>query len=66
MTLRRYHIQGYVTIPKSSNADRIASNAAVFEWELSEPQMRLIDALEQGFLASNACKAQRLPWSDVK
>lgn len=55
----------FVTIPKSTNAARIHDNAA-FGFELSDDAMRQIDALEQGFQASNACRAMDLPWDDVK
>lgn len=65
LALRWLLQKGYVTIPKSSNAERIVSNA-VFGWELSDAQMAQIDLLEQKFLASNACKAQELLWSDVQ
>lgn len=54
-----------MTIPKSTSAKRIASNA-VFNFELSDEVMAQIDALDQGFKASNAMKAQMLPWDDVK
>ncbi|TYP72418.1 aldo/keto reductase [Paenibacillus methanolicus] len=38
---------GVVTIPKSTKADRIADNAAVFDFELSVEAMRRIDALNE-------------------
>ena len=59
--------RGYVTIPKSTNAQRIKSNAVFGEGsELSVEQMERMDALDQGFLASNACKAQNLPWEQIR
>jgi diketogulonate reductase-like aldo/keto reductase len=36
-----------VTIPKSSHAHRIAQNAAVFDFELADADMRLIDSLNR-------------------
>lgn len=40
----RWDLQkGIVTIPKSSNFDRIKSNADVFDFELSEEEIQLID-----------------------
>ena len=57
--------RGYVTIPKSTGEARIRDNAA-FGFALSDEQMRQMDGLDQGFKASNACKAMDLPWEDVK
>ena len=57
--------KGIVTIPKSSNEERIKANAAVFEFALSEEEMAEMDALEQGFFASNAVKAMWKPWEEV-
>jgi diketogulonate reductase-like aldo/keto reductase len=54
-----------ITIPKSVNPQRIASNAA-FDFELSEEQMQAINNLDERFLASNACKAMDLPWEEVQ
>ena len=42
----RWDLQkGIVTIPKSSNPERIKSNADIFDFELSQEDMDLIDAL---------------------
>jgi diketogulonate reductase-like aldo/keto reductase len=44
----RWSIQhGAVVIPKSSREDRIRSNAQVFDFELPEPDMRSLDALDR-------------------
>lgn len=44
----RWHIQhGYVVIPKSSNPSRIAENIDVFDFELSEKDMNIIDGLNK-------------------
>lgn len=44
----RWNLQkGVVTIPKSSNPDRIKSNADIFDFELSPEDMNLIDALNR-------------------
>ncbi len=44
----RWDLQkGVVTIPKSSNPERIRSNADVFDFELSEGDVKRIDDLEQ-------------------
>ena len=56
--------RGFVTIPKSSNAARIASNA-VFDFELTEEQLAQMDALDQGFKASNAVNSMDRPWEEV-
>lgn len=39
---------GFVVIPRSSNASRIAENAAVFDFALDEAQMARLDALDEG------------------
>jgi 2,5-diketo-D-gluconate reductase A len=45
----RWHLQnGCIVIPKSSKADRIAENVAVFDFALTEDEMDAIDALETG------------------
>jgi diketogulonate reductase-like aldo/keto reductase len=46
--LLRWAIQhGAVVIPKSSRKERIVSNAQVFDFELSDEDMRLLDALDR-------------------
>lgn len=45
----RWHLQrGLVVIPKSTHRDRIAANAEVFDFELSDDQLRRIDGLDRG------------------
>ena len=47
--LIRWSLQhGFVVIPRSSNAGRIAENAAVFDFALDESQMTRLDALDEG------------------
>lgn len=47
--LIRWSLQrGFVCVPKSSNADRIAANADVFSFELSDADMAELDAMETG------------------
>jgi len=50
--LVRWALQRYagalVTIPKSSNPDRIASNAGVYGWSLTNAQMAAVDAISAG------------------
>lgn len=44
----RWHLQhGWVVIPKSARPDRIRENADVFDFELSESQMRRLDGLDE-------------------
>jgi 2,5-diketo-D-gluconate reductase A len=45
----RWHIQlGNLVIPKTSNADRLAENIDVFDFELNEEQMKTIASLDSG------------------
>lgn len=45
----RWHVQhGLIPLPKSSSPSRMAENAAVFDFALSQDQMGTISALDQG------------------
>ncbi len=47
--LLRWGIQhGHVILPKSTQRDRIAENAALFDFALDAPQMTKLDSLEEG------------------
>ncbi|OGM39666.1 aldo-keto reductase [Aspergillus bombycis] len=47
--LVRYALQkGWVPLPKSDNPDRIVANANVFGFEISEEDMAVLNALDQG------------------
>jgi diketogulonate reductase-like aldo/keto reductase len=49
--LLRWGLQhGLVVLPKSTRAERIAENAAVFDFELSAEEMARLDALEEGLV----------------
>jgi diketogulonate reductase-like aldo/keto reductase len=37
-----------VTIPKSTHTDRITENAQIFDFELSQADMTVMDALDEG------------------
>lgn len=42
----------FITIPKSTNRERIRENAAVFDFDLSPEQMERLDGLDEDFLTS--------------
>ena len=45
----RFEVQeGFITLPKSSNIDRIKSNIEIFDFELSDKEMDSIRALDTG------------------
>jgi diketogulonate reductase-like aldo/keto reductase len=47
--LIRWSLQkGFIVLPSSSNAGRIAENAAVFDFGLTEAQIAALDALDEG------------------
>jgi diketogulonate reductase-like aldo/keto reductase len=47
--LVRWSLQkGFVVLPRSSNRNRIAENAAVFDFALDDGQMARLDALDEG------------------
>ena len=47
--LIRYALQkGWVPLPKSDTADRIAANADVFDFNISSEDMGVLDSLDQG------------------
>lgn len=49
----RWMVQkGISVIPKSTHPDRIASNADIFDFELTEIEMKAIDALDEKFRSS--------------
>lgn len=59
--LLRWAIQKrFVTIPKSSNPDRIQENAAIFDFKLSFGDMKRLDNLEEGFRVST--RSIETPW----
>jgi diketogulonate reductase-like aldo/keto reductase len=45
----RWHVQsGFIVIPKSVNRQRIRENIALFDFELSEEDIRAIESMDQG------------------
>ena len=45
----RWHVQrGIIPIPKSSNEERIKENLSIFDFELSNADMKTIDLLNEG------------------
>lgn len=60
----RWSVQmGYITIPKSSKPERIKSNAEVFDFELSEEEMDILNQKPEGFtiLSSNPTASTWVP-----
>jgi len=48
--LLRWCVQhGFVTLPRSSNPQRIAENARIFDFELTEADLAELDGLDEGF-----------------
>ena len=61
--LLRWAIQNrFVTIPKSANPSRIKENAGVFDFQLNDHDMRMLNELEEGFRIST--KSIESPWID--
>lgn len=49
----RWHMQkGVIPIPKSSNIDRVKENIDVFNFSISDEDMKAIDSLDEGYYAS--------------
>lgn len=40
--------RGFVPLPKSDNPDRISDNADVYDFELTDDQMKRLDNLDEG------------------
>jgi diketogulonate reductase-like aldo/keto reductase len=67
MAIRWSLDQGVITIPKSSNPERIGANAtAVGLAPLSEEERRVVNGCDVKYRASNASGAMSLPWDEVK
>jgi diketogulonate reductase-like aldo/keto reductase len=45
------HLKGYVAIPKASTRERIVSNTKIFDFELDQADIDLLDALDEGLLS---------------
>lgn len=62
----RWSVQsGIVTIPKSSKPTRIAENADIFDWSLSQSEMKTLESVDCGFRASNSVRSMDIPWTTV-
>ena len=60
--LLRWCIQkNYICIPKSSRSSRIVENAGIFDFQLSEEDMNVLDGLEEGFRTGKP--KILLPWN---
>ena len=52
--------KGISVIPKSTHPDRIASNAYIFDFELTDIEMKAIDALDEKFRSSGIPEDMRI------
>jgi len=49
----RWNLQhGIVCIPKSIKEERIIENASVFDWEISEEDMKHLDSMDKDYLSA--------------
>jgi diketogulonate reductase-like aldo/keto reductase len=50
----RWHVQsGYIAIPGSKNPDHIAENISIFDFELTDDEMKQIASLNTGLRYEN-------------
>ena len=58
--------QGIVTIPKSSNEERIIQNASSLQMDpLTEEEQSILNSCNIGFKASNSVNSMDLPWDEL-
>mmetsp|Transcript_32445 Transcript_32445/g.45216 ORF Transcript_32445/g.45216 Transcript_32445/m.45216 type:complete len:313 (+) Transcript_32445:36-974(+) len=64
----RWSVQkGYITIPKSSNENRIKENSNIFgKCCIPKQMMEELEAMDEGFKASNSVNSMDIPWEDIK
>ena len=63
----RWSIQSeIITIPKSINMNRIKENSDVFNFELSEENMKRLNECDIGYKASLSANNMYIPWDKVK
>ena len=41
--------KGFITLPKSSNFERIGENANVYDFDIASDEMDFLDALDEGY-----------------
>ncbi|XP_067687431.1 glyoxal reductase-like [Haliotis asinina] len=59
--LIRYSVQmGYITIPKSDKPERILGNTSVFEWEIPQLDMDVLNSFPESSCTWNPCL---FPWN---
>eukprot|EP00946_MAST-07B_sp_MAST-7B-sp1_P003327 g3327.t1 len=57
---------GIITIPKSSNPERIRSNAGVLDMaSFTQEEKAILVELDEGFCASNSVRSMDIPWEEV-
>ena len=52
----------FITIPRSSNPERILQNSRLFDWSLNDEEMASIDKLEEGLVCSAATCVMSEPY----
>lgn len=55
----------FVTIPKSSNPSRIKENAAIFDWSISEEDMKAMTTVDEKKEISSASSVMHRTWDFI-
>lgn len=62
----RWHVQrGTVPLVKTSKEERLGENIALYDWELSEEEMKKMDDLERGIRLFNPRYINGYDWNGM-